>query len=159
MQRRDKHGLRRPRRSGEAPRGLLALLVAGCALLAACWPPAPDADDDDERPGYRGEARNPFAPTEAILRERGSGKGGVRFERAEGRFKIPKMHLRGIVTRSGGEVAALLEIDGHGTHIVREGDTIGLYERDSDLVVRIGRIRRLHVEVEAGALRQVIIVR
>jgi len=158
MPTRDQQGRRRPRRTGTAPRGQFALFAAGFALLAAHWPLAPAVADDD-RPGYRGEARNPFAPTEAILRERGSGRSGVRFERAEGAFKVPKMHLRGIVTGSGGQVAALLEIDGHGTHIVREGDTIGLYERDSDLVVRIGRIQRLHVEVEAGALRQVIIVR
>jgi len=133
-------------------RHAILLTLAGAVTL----PPAVA----QERAGYRGEARNPFAATEIIRREGAREEGtGRRFERAQGRYDIPAMELRGIVSLGGGGMAALLEVEGHGTHLVREGDTIGLYEQGSDLVIRIGRIDRLHVEVEAGSLRQVIIVR
>ena len=73
--------------------------------------------------------------------------------------KIPKMRLRGHLKGSDGEVLALLEIDGGDTHIVREGDTVGLNDLGLDSVLRVRKISRLHMVVEAGSLNQMIIVR
>lgn len=111
-----------------------------------------------DRPAYRADARNPFAPTRRILERRDRGGGGVGFTRADGDFKFPKMKLRGMVSGDA-ELVALLEIDGEGIHVVREGDTIGLYESDDVQVLRVRRINRLNLEVEGGSLNQVIIVR
>ena len=69
------------------------------------------------------------------------------------------MKLRGIIRREGEKIAALLEIKGGGTHVVREEDTVGLNELGQDAVVRIKKINRLNLVVEVGSLGQVMIVR
>lgn len=111
-----------------------------------------------ERAGYRGEARNPFAPTARILNGGGGSSADIGFTPAEGKFKFPRMKLRGTVS-SQGELVALLDITGEGIHVVREGDTIGLYAANKVQVIRVRRINRLNIEVEGGSLKQVIIVR
>lgn len=95
------------------------------------------------------EARNP----ETIQR------GGAVFTPARTNKDVPQMRLRGHLEIEGKSVA-LLEIgDKQVVHIVREGDTVGLQEFGSDMVLRISKIDRLQVVVESGALGQQIIVR
>lgn len=42
---------------------------------------------------------------------------------------------------------------------MREGDTVGLHDFGIDSVIRVQKISRLHLVVEAGQLNQMIIVR
>ena len=72
---------------------------------------------------------------------------------------VPKMSLRGHLKARDGETIALLEIHGGGIHIVREGDTVGLYDLGYDSVIRIRKIDKLHLVVESGSLGRTIIVR
>ena len=64
-----------------------------------------------------------------------------------------------MVQDANGGIAALLEVENGGIHIVREGDTVGLYEMGINSVIRVRKINRLNMVVEAGELGQVIIVR
>lgn len=113
------------------------------------------------RPGYRDAKRNPFAPTRQILASiRGEVSGqSVNFQPLQEETVIPRMKLKGLINEGGNKIAALLEIENAGTHIVREGDTVGLYETGTNSVIRIRKINRLNLVVEAGSLGQVLIVR
>lgn len=73
--------------------------------------------------------------------------------------KLPEMRLRGHLHGRDGEMVALLQIGTGEVHIVREGDTVGLYESGIDSVVRVKQIGRLHLVIESGSLEHLIIVR
>ena len=73
--------------------------------------------------------------------------------------KLPEMRLRGHLHGRDGEMVALLQIGKGEVHIVREGDTVGLYESGMDSVVRVKQIGRLHLVIESGSLEHLIIVR
>lgn len=111
------------------------------------------------RPGYRGSARNPFDLPPPIVERLSAGDAKAGFQPVEGGFKVPDMKLRGVVLRQDGGKAALLEVQGVGTHVVREGDTIGINAASPNAVIRVKRIERMQVEVEAGSMRQIILVR
>lgn len=132
--------------------------------------------------------RDPFAITDRLTRVSTGGTEGVQFVPAasvpSGR-EIPRMRLRGIMRMevgrngkangksdgagSGGSagdaagaeenVAAILEVDGAGVHIVRRGDTVGLHRLGSNAVLKVLRVDRLSLVVEVGSLGQVIVVR
>ncbi len=109
--------------------------------------------------GYRMGKRDPFSPTSRILQAASDGGGGVVFQPLQQKTKIPRMYLRGLIEDVDGGVAAILEIEKGGVHIVREQDTIGLYEMGASSVIRVRKINRLNIVVEAGSLGQLIIVR
>lgn len=118
------------------------------------------ASDADTTTGYRDGKRNPFAPTRQILAAtQGRSGQGLNFQPLQQATTIPKMHLKGLINENGKDIAALIEIENSGTYIVREGDTVGLYESGSNSVIRIQKINRLNLVVEAGSLGQVLIVR
>lgn len=126
---------------------------------AAAAPATPVATPNSA--GYRNGERDPFAPTERLM-DAGSRGQGVDFRpgrSTEETSALPRMRLRGLVTEASGKIAALLEIENAGIHIVREGDTVGLYEARSSSVVRVRQINRLNVVVEIGTLGQTLIVR
>lgn len=77
---------------------------------------------------------------------------------AEPAKTMPKMRLRGHLKGADGRTAALLEIEGAGVYIVRERDTVGLHELGIDTAIRIKKINRLNMLVEAGSLGRMIIV-
>lgn len=116
---------------------------------------------DRNRDGYRQGRRNPFAPTGRIISSVKNGGGSaanLALQPIQKASSIPRMHLRGLVSDESGQ-AALLEIGGAGVYLVREGDTVGLYETGSNAVVRVREINRLNMVVEAGSLGQLFIVR
>lgn len=76
----------------------------------------------------------------------GSG-GGFRSFRAV----LPKMNFQGFIA-SGKKRSALLNIDGIGTLVVAEGDTIGLQPISSDVVIKVVEINSLNLIVETGVL-------
>ena len=128
-------------------------------MLSAAVPWACVQAQTGDRPGYRAAARNPFELTSPILGRLSAGEAKVGFQPADASFKVPKMKLRGMVTGSDGKKVALLEVEKLGTHVVREGDTISLNAAAASAVIRVKRIERMQVEVEAGSMRQIIIVR
>ena len=114
-----------------------------------------------DRTGYRGGQRNPFAPTERVLTAREGGRLDTQLtlQPLEKATKLPKMHLRGVIHDEQNKLAALLELEGVGVYVVREGDTVGLYEAGSDNVIQIQKINRLNLLVKAGSIGQIIVVR
>ena len=116
---------------------------------------------DPRQVGYYNGQRDPFAVTTRLLDMRAAGQGreSLAFKPGRAGPDFPSMKLRGIIRREGEKIAALLEIKGGGTHVVREEDTVGLNELGQDAVVRIKKINRLNLVVEVGSLGQVMIVR
>jgi len=108
------------------------------------------------------QGRDPFALTNKQMahaeKPPSFGASGSDWTPMELSGKMPKMRLRGHIKEAGGKIAALLEIDGSGVYIVREKDTVGLQELGFDSALRIKKITRLHVLVEAGSLGRTIIV-
>lgn len=73
---------------------------------------------------------------------------------------LPRLTLRGVVLNSDlASPLALLEIAGHGVFMVREDDEISYNAASPKDVVKIKRIKRLSVIVEAGTLGDLIVVR
>ena len=131
------------------------------ARLRAMIPPALQGvlPEGNRRAGYRDGRRDPFSPSDRLLQASLGQAGSPQFQPLNQATEIPRMHLRGLIEDEGGNVAALLEIENSGIHIVREGDTVGLYEMGVNSVIRVRRINRLNLVVEAGSLGQMIIVR
>lgn len=109
------------------------------------------------------EARDPFSWSRKLMgqaeRPAAPGRFGTDFTPLEPQSGgLPKMHLRGHVQGADGRSVALLEIEGGGVHMVREKDTVGLHDLGFDSAIRIKKITRLQVTVEAGSLGRLIIV-
>ncbi len=115
--------------------------------------------ETQRRTGYRNGERNPFAITNRLQRVKKRDPNELQFQPARIGSRIPKMKLRGIIRRKGKRLAALLEIEGAGTHVVREKDAVGLNELGKDMVIRIKKINRLNLVVEVGSLNRLMIVR
>lgn len=98
--------------------------------------------------------RDPFAVTPQMLdNENFKLKQDIDFVPITGDLKLPKMRLKGVITGvdENDPLTALLEIDGLGVFVVREGDTVGLNGigngRD---VILIESISRLSLVVRTG---------
>lgn len=127
--------------------------------------------------------RDPFAITARLQRVSTGGIEGVQFvpqaEPVTSR-ELPRMQLRGLIKASSTTTArqirfsgaspesaaedprlkaALLEIDGAGVYVVREGDTVGLHRLGKSSVLKIIGVTELSVVVEVGTLGEVIVVR
>jgi hypothetical protein len=70
-------------------------------------------------------------------------------------LQVPALFLRGIV--SGGW--ALLEVQGSGVFLVREGDTVSLTRQGQNTVMKIEKVDRLSLLVRTGSLQEMIVVR
>lgn len=69
--------------------------------------------------------------------------------------EMPTLVMRGIV--SGG--LALLDVEGHGVYLVREGDTLSLNRQGQNTVIKIEKIDHLSLMVKIGTLNEMIVVR
>ncbi len=81
-------------------------------------------------------------------------QGGVQFTPLQN-AQAPTLVMRGIV--SGG--LALLDVEGHGVYLVREGDTLSLNRQGQNTVIKIEKIDRLSLMVKMGTLAEIIVVR
>ncbi|MEQ1638607.1 MAG: hypothetical protein ABL903_18235 [Methylococcales bacterium] len=72
---------------------------------------------------------------------------------------IPKMRLKGFVTKSNNKSAALLEIDGVGIFLVSAGEEIGLHAIGQNSVIKIIDVGTNGIKVQSGQINQVIVVR
>lgn len=110
-----------------------------------------------------GGLRDPFTTSGMMYEEMGrqsvSGVGRG-FIPAQGMDNVPKMKLKGIINdhlKRG--ATALLEVEGAGVFLVRSGDEIGLQGIGRNQVLKVVKVDALRVEVQAGQINQVIIVR
>lgn len=71
---------------------------------------------------------------------------------------VPKMRLRGFVTKNVSKATALLEI-GDQVFMVSKGDEIGLHAIGSQGVLKVIEVGPNGVKVQSGRVNQVIIVR
>ena len=108
---------------------------------------------------FSSQGRDPFAVTYMMLQLQGKPVSDVNFTQIEN-VAVPTMRLRGLIDNSKEQqLAALMEVDGLGVFVVREGDTIGLQGVGSNSVLRIVQISNLSLVVEAGHVGQRFIVR
>lgn len=111
------------------------------------------------RPGYQGEKRDPFSPTRQIHAAQKKEIDPTMDFQPLLQTRIPRMSFRGLINQGEDQTVALLEIEGNGMHIVREGDAIGIYGQESRSIIRVRAINRLSLEIETGLQGQIIIVR
>jgi hypothetical protein len=81
-------------------------------------------------------------------------QGGAQFTPLQN-AQAPTLIMRGIV--SGG--LALLDVEGHGVYLVREGDTLSLNRQGQNTVIKIEKIDHLSLMVKIGTLNEMIVVR
>lgn len=72
---------------------------------------------------------------------------------------IPKMRLKGFVTKGTKNSVALLEIENAGVYMVKEGEEIGLQALGQNTVLKILKIDSNTLKVQSGQINQVIVVR
>ena len=112
--------------------------------------------------------RDPFALTNQLVRhdlKRGEPSGNqisnrnYNFTRLSSSVEVPKLTLRGLILKSEDEKAAILEVEGLGTYVVREGDTVSIPSGGMNNVIKVTQIDRLSLLIEVGKLGEVIVVR
>ena len=109
--------------------------------------------DNHKAAAFTLAGRDPFALTPNMLdNENFSLRKNIEFTPLGKDYQIPKMRLKGIINDPKQEkMAALLEIEGLGVFVVREGDNVGLHGigngRD---VIQIEQISRLSLTVLTG---------
>lgn len=109
--------------------------------------------------------RDPFTPSRLMFEQAGA-EGAVDYDvygfrpNEGGDIKIPTMRLRGFITPEGTqEQLALLEIQGSGVYMVREGDEINIDPRQPANAIRISEISRLSITIETGTLGRIRVLR
>jgi hypothetical protein len=108
-------------------------------------------------------ARDPFTTSDIMYQEMGrqsvSGAGRG-FVPSLGMDNVPKMKLRGYINDNPKRGAtALLEVEGAGIFLVKAGEEIGLQAIGRNQVLKVIKVEAQRVEVQAGQINQVIIVR
>lgn len=72
---------------------------------------------------------------------------------------VPKMRLKGYITKYKNKSTALLDIEGAGVYMVSRGDEIGLHSVGQNTVLKIIDVGPNGVKVQSGQVNQVIVVR
>jgi len=108
--------------------------------------------------------RDPFTTSDKMYGEVGA-QAAQRASSAQGFIPgygaqaVPKMRLKGFVTKSNKKAAALLDVEGVGVYLVSEGDEIGLQAMGQNSVLKIIGVSANGVKVQSGQVNQVIVVR
>ncbi len=110
------------------------------------------------------QQRDPFTTSDKMYGEVGiqnaqKASGGQGFIPGYGNQTVPKMRLKGFVTRNNKKASALLDVEGAGVYLVSEGDEIGLQSIGQNTVIKIIKVDNNGVRVQAGQVNQVIVVR
>lgn len=108
--------------------------------------------------------RDPFTPSSLMfdtmsLKGSASGADGYGFMRSPSNANLPKMRLRGYIGKKNDKPVALLEVDGSRTYIIHEGDEINIDPSTPNSAIRITKITRFSVTVEAGMLGSIRVQR
>jgi hypothetical protein len=99
--------------------------------------------------------RDPFTPSDLMYEIAGTiamSSTNNGFMRSEGGVSVPKMKLKGYVGSGDADSFALLEIEGAGTFMVKEGDEINYNPRQPRSAIRITRLDRSSVTIETGLI-------
>ncbi len=106
--------------------------------------------------------RDPFNLSGQSGIQRSGGGFGTSFLPSIGNSDIPALKLRGVITPSTDEpedLLALLEVDKKDVYMVKVGDEISYDPRNPNAAIKIIKINRLTVTVQAGSLGNVLIIR
>lgn len=108
--------------------------------------------------------RDPFTTSDKMYGEVGvqaAQKAGAQqgFVPGYGMQSVPKMRLKGYVTKMRNKSTALLEIEGAGVYMVSKGDEVGLHSLGQNTVLKIIDVGPNGVKVQSGQVNQVIVVR
>lgn len=146
------------------------------AVYRVCWLffIASSAVSADTYSGYYGAngqnqqngsmQRDPFTTSDKMYGEVGA-QAAQRASNAQGFIPgygaqaVPKMRLKGFVTKSNKKAAALLDVEGAGVYLVSAGDEIGLQALGQNTVLKIINVDANGVKVQSGQVNQVILVR
>lgn len=146
-------------------------LFAGILLLGLFSIPA--FGDDSEQPSSPPEAgvsagqpadgtgRNPFSETDPIQKQGLRRRSATAPSPAAAKLPegFPKLILKGYIEGSDGTTAALLEVQGAGLYVVREGGTFSLHAGQQNIPVRVREIRHLGAVILVGTQDVVVVVR
>jgi hypothetical protein len=145
---------------------MLNILISLCIGLLASQALAADNQYNNSRLSNvpLGAQRDPFTTSDKMYGEIGvqaAQKAGMQqgFVAGYGAQTVPKMRLKGYVSKGKNQSTALLEIDGAGVYMVSKGDEIGLQGIGQNTVLKIVDISKNGVKVQSGQVNQVIIVR
>lgn len=108
--------------------------------------------------------RDPFTTSNKMhiqmQQQAGLKNGGVNgFLPGYGTANLPKMRLKGFVTKTKNKATAILDIEGAGVYMVSKGDQIGLHAIGQNTVLEIMEVSSHGVKVRSGQINQVIVVR
>lgn len=146
------------------------------ALLFLTAPHAVDAIDLRDFTGGRNtqnpqnlypaiqSVRDPFTPSSTMFdaittRGSASGASGYGFMRSATNSNLPPMRLRGYITQNNKKPVALLEVAKSRTYLVREGDEINIDPSVPNSAIRVTKITRSSITVEAGMLGSIRVQR
>lgn len=107
--------------------------------------------------------RDPFTPSSLmfdamLIKGSALGAAGYGFMRSPSKTNLPKMRLRGYTSKDNKPVA-LLEVDDNRTYLIHEGDEINIDPATPNSAIRITKITRFSVTVEAGMLGSIRVQR
>jgi hypothetical protein len=102
--------------------------------------------------------RDPFTPSLLMYEQLGK-QTQPGFIPSQGQGNIPRMKLLGLITQNKDQYLALLEIQGIGTFMVREGDEFNIDPAHPKSAIRISKITRLSVTVETGRMGRIQVLR
>lgn len=105
--------------------------------------------------------RDPFTPS-GLMFEVASQSAAINnkgFASAPDNAPIPRMRLRGFIDQGKDSPIALLEVAGGRTYLVHEGDDININPSQPNSVIRITKITRQSITVEAGLLGSIRVQR
>lgn len=109
------------------------------------------------------QVRDPFTPSalmyETVGKQSGMTNSAYGFLPSIEGVKIPKMKLRGLLNQERGNYIALLDVEGAGTFMVREGDEFNIDPSQPKNAIRVDKITRLSVTVETGVLGSIRVLR
>lgn len=109
------------------------------------------------------QVRDPFTPSalmyETVGKQSGMASSAYGFSPSSEGIKIPKMKLRGLLNQERGNYIALLEVEGAGTYMVREGDEFNIDPSQPKNAIRVDKINRLSITVETGVLGSIRVLR
>ncbi len=133
--------------------------VLRCFMLALAWfsafPVVGEPAGSSPQPYL---PRDPFTPSLHMYEKLGD-QTQPGFIPSMQQGNIPRMKLLGLITRGRNEYLALLEIQGVGTFMVREGDEFNIDPAQPKSAIRISRINRLSVTVETGRMGRIQVLR
>lgn len=120
------------------------------------------AESNDRQGTVQSWGRDPFTPSNLMYERVGVQDGRMNriygFIPSNENAKIPTMKLRGLMQNLD-EFIALLEVQGIGIFMVREGDEFNIDPSQPKNAIRISKITRLSVTVETGRLGSIRVLR